>query len=81
MAIISLKLSSALRAKIIAEARRRNMNQSELIRVAIETYLEGGGKSKEKISCADLAGDLIGSVKGPSDLSTNEKYMEGFGDE
>jgi len=23
---------------------------------------------------------LIGSVKGPSDLSTNPKYMEGFGE-
>ena len=25
------------------------------------------------------AGDLIGFVEGPGDLSTNPKYMEGFG--
>ena len=28
----------------------------------------------------DLAGDLIGSVEGPSDLSTNRAYMDGYGE-
>ncbi len=30
-------------------------------------------------SALELAGDLVGSVEGPGDLSTNPKYMEGFG--
>jgi hypothetical protein len=30
-------------------------------------------------SCLERAGDLVGSVEGPGDLSTNPKYMEDFG--
>ncbi|MBW4659339.1 MAG: DUF2281 domain-containing protein [Drouetiella hepatica Uher 2000/2452] len=37
---------------------------------------------EKPISVLELAGDLIGSLQGgPSDLSTNKKYMEGFGEE
>jgi hypothetical protein len=31
------------------------------------------------ISAFDAAGDLIGCVEGPDDLSTNKEYMKGFG--
>lgn len=31
-------------------------------------------------SCLDLAGDLVGCLEGPADLSTNSKYFEGFGE-
>jgi hypothetical protein len=30
-------------------------------------------------TATELAGDLVGCVEGPGDLSTNPKYMEGFG--
>lgn len=30
-------------------------------------------------SALELAGDLVGCIEGPGDLSTNPKYMEGFG--
>ena len=37
---------------------------------------------EKPISVLELAGDLIGSLQGgPPDLSTNKKYMEGFGEE
>ena len=36
-------------------------------------------KKKDFISCADLAGDLVGSLRGPRDASTNKKYLEDFG--
>jgi len=37
-------------------------------------------KSRRRRSTVEeLAGDLIGSLEGPGDLSTNPKYMEGFG--
>jgi hypothetical protein len=33
------------------------------------------------ISALEAAGDLVGCVKGgPPDLSTNKRYMEGFGE-
>ena len=31
------------------------------------------------LTVGDLAGDLIGSVEGPSDLSTSPRHMRGFG--
>lgn len=33
----------------------------------------------QEISVLEAAGALIGAVEGPGDLSTNDKYMEGFG--
>jgi hypothetical protein len=36
-------------------------------------------ESPEPISFLEAARDFIGSVEGPSDLSTNQSYMEGFG--
>lgn len=35
--------------------------------------------SGQEISVLEVAGDLIGAVEGSGDLSTNPKYMEGFG--
>ena len=32
------------------------------------------------VSAYDLAKDVVGSLDGPEDLSTNPKYMEGFGE-
>ncbi len=34
---------------------------------------------EREVSVLEAAGDLIGAVEGPGDLSTNPKYMEGFG--
>jgi hypothetical protein len=31
------------------------------------------------MSALDISRDLVGCVEGPGDLSTNPKYMEGFG--
>jgi hypothetical protein len=35
--------------------------------------------TQKAISVFEAAGDLIGCVEGPSDLSTNKRYMEGYG--
>ncbi|MFB3891383.1 MAG: ribbon-helix-helix protein, CopG family [Phycisphaerae bacterium] len=36
-------------------------------------------RKRRFVSALDLAGDLVGCIDGPPDLSTNPKYMEGFG--
>jgi hypothetical protein len=48
------------------------------VRDALEQMFNGTRRSKP-ISALELAGDLVGSCEGPGDLSTNPKYMEGFG--
>jgi Arc/MetJ-type ribon-helix-helix transcriptional regulator len=75
MELISVKLPSALRAKIAQEAQRRNVSQSTIVRESLELALARTGARRE-VSCADLAGDLVGSVRsGRRDLSTNKKLL------
>jgi predicted DNA-binding protein len=78
MRMISLKLPPALFEKLAAEAERTGKSKSAILRDALEAYLDGanGGPGP---SCYDLAKDLLGSVEGPSDLSYNQKHLEGFG--
>lgn len=43
---------------------------------------QGGARSNQQpgISALEAAGDLIGCVEGPEDLSTNPEYLKGFGE-
>jgi hypothetical protein len=75
MKTISVKLPSPLAAWLTRQANERQQSQSELVREALEQHRKGNSKP----SCHDLLEDLCGSVKGPRDLSTNPKYLEGFG--
>jgi hypothetical protein len=76
---ISLKLPEALLAQLAVEARARGVSRSALVRESLEKELFSKPEGRE-LSCLDLAGDIIGSIKGlPSDLGTNPKYMDGFG--
>jgi hypothetical protein len=64
-------------ARLTTAARRRGVSRSALIRDALESFLGSGGPGDG--SSADLADDLIGSLKGPCDLSHHPRHMEGFG--
>ncbi len=74
MKAMSLKLPTDLRAWVTAEARRRQASESEIVRRSLEQAR--CGSSAKALSCADLAGDLVGSIEGPSDLSTNKAYLK-----
>ena len=58
---------------------RKGVSPSDIVRQALEEHLR---RRTPRESAYDLAKRLgiIGSAKGlPTDLSTNPKYMEGFG--
>jgi hypothetical protein len=75
MEFISVKLPPALWAKVAAEAQRRNVSQSTIVRESLERALTGPS-SRGKASCADLAGNLVGGFRsGRRDLSTNKKLL------
>jgi len=75
MELISVKLPPALRAKVAAEAERRNVSQSTIVRESLERALTGPA-SRGEASCADLAGSLVGAFRsGRRDLSTNKKLL------
>lgn len=79
MATVSLKMPEPLAAEVAAVARRRGVSKSALIREAIEKFLMAD-EARQPRSALDLVADLAGSCEGPEDLSTNKKYMEGFGE-
>lgn len=76
MTTISLKLPDTLESRLAVEAKRRHTSKSAIIREAVELAL---AKKKGFVSCADLAGDLIGSQPGPRDGSTNKEYLKDMG--
>ena len=79
MKTISLKLSEALLRKLERAARARGESKSEVIRSALERYLNGKGTRRPE-SALEAAGPWVGCVEGPGDLATNPKYLEGFGE-
>lgn len=76
MHTISLKFPPQLEHLVEAEAKRRQTSKSAIIRACVEEVLLKSPNGKRQLICADLAGDLIGSLQGPSDLSSNKQYLE-----
>ena len=76
MDLVSFKLPPGLRRRLAEEARRRRVSQAAVIRESLEAALERPA-ARGELTCADLAGDLIGSYRaGPRDASTNKRYLE-----
>jgi predicted transcriptional regulator len=82
MKTLSLKLSSRLSARLERAARQRGQSKSELVRAALEQFLNHappGPRTARPMSALARAGDLVACGEGPGDLSTNPAYLERFG--
>jgi len=75
MHTVSLKFPSHLEHLVEAEAERRQISKSAVIRACVEEVLLKAPSSRQ-ITCADLMKDLIGSQVGPPDASTNKRYLK-----
>jgi hypothetical protein len=75
MKTLSLKLPPGLSVRLERAARQCGKSKSEIVRAALEQFLNG----ERPTSALELAGDLVGCCEGPPDLSTNPKSMEGDG--
>lgn len=81
MGTLSLKVTDQLERKIERASRRQGISKSELMRRAVQQYLDQAKSGKPFVSAYDMAPHLAGSIKGtPPDLSTNPKYMDGYGE-
>jgi len=78
MTTLSLKLPESVAERLAAEARARQKPKSALVREFIERGLSGA-TAKDRPSFHALAKDKAARFKGPRDLATNPKHMEGFG--
>ena len=77
---ISVRVPERLGKRLRQRSELQGVPESELVREALDTYLNTPQKPQTAYDAA-LALGIIGCIKGlPSDLSTNPKYMEGFGE-
>lgn len=78
MTTLTMKVPEDLEKTLTALAARRGVSRSLLIRELLQASLRNV-RDGEAVSCLDVAQDLVGSVEGPSDLSTAARHMKGFG--
>ena len=77
MELVSFKLPPQLRKRLAEEARRRRVSVAAVIRESLQATLLERPSARGELTCADLASDLIGSVRGgPKDASTNKRYLD-----
>lgn len=74
MRTVSFKLPESLDDALTDMARTRRSSRSAIVREALESV----AKAKRR-SVTALAGDLVGSVEGPSDLASDPKHLSGYG--
>jgi len=74
MRTISLKIPESLERELDGLADRRHTTRSAILREAVS----GLARHKDR-SAADLAGELVGSLHGSADLSTNPAHLRGYG--
>jgi len=73
---ISIKLPKNLEALLDELARARGISRSAVVREALQAYASSSAAG----SVTSTAGELVGSLEGPRDLSTAAKHMRGFGE-
>lgn len=74
MRTVSFKLPERLDDALSELARRRKSSRSALVREALEALARG-----EKSSVTARVDEITHALEGPHDLSTNPKYMKGYG--
>ena len=81
----TFRLPDTLVAEIAAEARKRRVTRSDVVRERLTAYTALASAARAVPSFRDLAGDLIGSVSDdglPPDLSGRKKHylrVKGYG--
>lgn len=77
MSTLTVRVSSELEARLVAEASRRHITKSDLVRFLLEEGMGDRDDNVPPVSCADLMEDLIGCFdSGLEDLATNPAHLE-----
>jgi hypothetical protein len=76
---ITVRVPKTLGALLRDRSRAKGQTPSDLVRIALETYLSRAGVARSAYELAEEAG-LIGCAgRAPKDLSTSRRHLEGFG--
>jgi metal-responsive CopG/Arc/MetJ family transcriptional regulator len=79
MTTVTLKMPEALARRLKAVAEKRRTSRSSVMRQAIEKYIDEDLADSEQPSALDLVKEVVGTVKGPRDLSSDPRHMKGYG--
>ena len=74
MRTVSFKLPEQLDDALSELARHRKSSRSAVVREALQALATSGRRS-----VTTAVDELVGSLDGPPDLSTNPKHMSGYG--
>lgn len=78
MKTLSLKLPDDMARILEDRARSTGTTKSEILREALAGYFAQSPPPGDGSFLA-LAGDLVGCLEGPGDLSYNKEYLENYG--
>ena len=67
-----------LNTQLNSYAMKKGLSKSEIVRIALLEYFSKDD-TRFKGSFLDLCEDLAGSIEAPYDISTNKKYLDGYG--
>jgi Arc/MetJ-type ribon-helix-helix transcriptional regulator len=80
MSTLTIKIPPQLEQDIVLASEREHLSKSELVRRALVAYISQRNAAVPTRSALDQAGDLVGCFSGgPSDLSSNPRYLDDFG--
>jgi Arc/MetJ-type ribon-helix-helix transcriptional regulator len=83
MKTLTVRLPESLVAEIESESRARRVSKSDVVRERLQSAPHTARSKAQRPSFKEMAGDLIGSIKGdrlPRDLSANKKkYLRELG--
>lgn len=74
-----LQLPASIQQQLEALVRATGKSELEVLQEAIAKYAAENQSSASCLDVALAAGFVAADQDGPDDLSTNPKYMEGFG--
>jgi hypothetical protein len=76
---ITIRVPRSLGNRLHGRSRDSGKTPSDIVRLALETYLDTEGAIGSAFDSATAAG-MIGCARGlPSDLSTGRRHFDGFG--
>ncbi len=76
---ITVRVPQALTVRLRNRSRAQGTTESELVREALENYLGHSEGERSAYELAEAAGIIGAAQNAPRDLSTNSRYLKGFG--
>lgn len=80
MNTLTLKIPARLEEEILRASAQDHLSKSELVRRAVEMYLQQRKTAAPFVSALDRAGDLVDCLAGgPDDPASNPAHLADFG--